>query len=474
MAAVAVAPPGDVESCDAAGGAGGVAASSPATSAPHTRYSKKAARFAVEEGVAPVCERWFAGEAHDPETCGCAHQLHCVREERPPCPAFQREQCPYGESRCWYPHTIVPAPVVASIAILAELSHAERVLEWACRFGLTGASVVHPGGRSKQRLVCGLCEDVAGIARRLSAKGLLSLAVRRVYLLGSTWHASLGDALTAACGEIDGVYDARLGRDGADTGNTTTKLRVQAFPKTLEAGVVAQLASHGLSTPVEFVPRNAASVAHVVELNGCFYATVQPESAPEGGSKGDDAGRSLPAATSRAYYKLREVVESGALVLPPAAAAGGAWVAMDVGASPGGWTQCLLEQGASRVFAIDRGRMDVEGDRVAHMKMLADEAIATLVDDGHANAVDVYVCDMNMVSGESIEVLRSALPLLKPGASVVVTFKGFEHGKRLAAAERAAAKANLSAVLHGAEVLEVHCLANRSDERTFISSVPMR
>ena len=106
--------------------------------------------------------------------------------------------------------------------------------------------------------------------------------------------------------------------------------------------------------------------------------------------------------------------------------------ALDVGASTGGFTDCLLQRGVERVWAVDTGRGQL------HMKLRQDPRV-TLREQANARflepewtdgqRVDLIVIDVSFIS------LRLVLPplpaVLAPGGSVVALIKPqFEAGPR--------------------------------------------
>lgn len=120
-------------------------------------------------------------------------------------------------------------------------------------------------------------------------------------------------------------------------------------------------------------------------------------------------------------------------------------VAMDVGASTGGFTDVLLTHGAAKVYAVDvgHGQLDVKlrnDPRVVVMeetnaRHLTSEMLeaADIRHNGapasHAEAIlDVIVCDASFISLK--KVLPAALVLAKPNAQLVTLIKPqFEVGK---------------------------------------------
>jgi len=105
-------------------------------------------------------------------------------------------------------------------------------------------------------------------------------------------------------------------------------------------------------------------------------------------------------------------------------------VALDIGASTGGFTDVLLQRGARRVYAVDVGRGQLD------WKLRGDPRIALLerVNARHlSNAqvpepVDLIVCDASFIS--LTLVLPAALALAAPGARLVALVKPqFEVGK---------------------------------------------
>jgi 23S rRNA (cytidine1920-2'-O)/16S rRNA (cytidine1409-2'-O)-methyltransferase len=105
---------------------------------------------------------------------------------------------------------------------------------------------------------------------------------------------------------------------------------------------------------------------------------------------------------------------------------------LDAGASTGGFTDCLLQRGASFVVAVDVGRAQL------HERLRADPRVRSLeqtdvrkltVEDLGGAPVDVVVADLSFISLRSV---AGALlgELAAPGADVVVLVKPqFEAGR---------------------------------------------
>jgi len=104
--------------------------------------------------------------------------------------------------------------------------------------------------------------------------------------------------------------------------------------------------------------------------------------------------------------------------------------AMDVGASTGGFTHCLLLHGARRVYAVDVGygqfAWTLRGDpRVA---LLEKTNIRNLTPDRVPEAIDLAVVDVSFISLR--KVLPCLLPFLGPSGEMLCLIKPqFEVGK---------------------------------------------
>ena len=104
-------------------------------------------------------------------------------------------------------------------------------------------------------------------------------------------------------------------------------------------------------------------------------------------------------------------------------------VALDIGASTGGFTNVLLTRGASRVYAVDVGV-----DQLA--KPLRDDSRVVVLDGVNARAlstedipqaIDLIVCDASFIGLEVV--LPNAMGLAAPGAHLVALIKPqFEVG----------------------------------------------
>jgi len=140
---------------------------------------------------------------------------------------------------------------------------------------------------------------------------------------------------------------------------------------------------------------------------GCALAVVRP---PRYVSRG---GEKLAAALERYGIDLRGVH------------------VLDVGASTGGFTDCVLQAGAASVVCVDVGRAQL------HARLRADPRVVNLekVNARHLSAsrlpradFGAVVMDLSFISLKSV--LPAVWPLLLPGGSLVALVKPqFEAGK---------------------------------------------
>ncbi|HXH73186.1 MAG TPA: TlyA family RNA methyltransferase, partial [Mariprofundaceae bacterium] len=154
------------------------------------------------------------------------------------------------------------------------------------------------------------------------------------------------------------------------------------------------------------------------------------------GQKSDKPGTSV---LSTAEIEVREQLRyvsrgglklEGALAHFPFSAEGA--VCLDVGASTGGFTDCLLQNGATKIYAVDVGHGQLHyrlqhDPRVVnlektHVKLLTPELVP--------EPVDVLVMDTSFISLD--KVLPPSWPFLKPGGWCVALIKPqFEVGPKL-------------------------------------------
>ena len=126
---------------------------------------------------------------------------------------------------------------------------------------------------------------------------------------------------------------------------------------------------------------------------------------------------------SRGGLKLIKALDSFAI--DPAG-----WVAIDVGASTGGFTDVLLARGAARVYAVDVGHGQLAWKlRVDPRVVVLERTNARhLTRDQIPEAVDMVVCDASFIGLETV--LPAALALVRPGAVLAALIKPqFEVGK---------------------------------------------
>ncbi|MGE4504102.1 MAG: TlyA family RNA methyltransferase [Desulfovibrionaceae bacterium] len=139
----------------------------------------------------------------------------------------------------------------------------------------------------------------------------------------------------------------------------------------------------------------------------------------------DDAELALKAQeryVSRGAHKLLTALETFSIDVT-------GFICLDAGASTGGFTDCLLQAGAARVYAVDVGRAQL------HEKLRQDGRVVNLegVNLRHADdslipePVDLVTADVSFIS--LTKVLPPCMRFLKPGGQVLALIKPqFELG----------------------------------------------
>ena len=103
---------------------------------------------------------------------------------------------------------------------------------------------------------------------------------------------------------------------------------------------------------------------------------------------------------------------------------------LDIGASTGGFTDCLLQHGAAKVYAVDVGtnqlhwRIRQDARVVVHEQTNAKDLTRELVPE----SIQLVCCDVSFISATLV--LPPVAPLLAEGAEIVVLAKPqFEAGR---------------------------------------------
>jgi len=149
----------------------------------------------------------------------------------------------------------------------------------------------------------------------------------------------------------------------------------------------------------------------------------------------DKPGRKVPEDTAVTILEdLHPYVSRGGLKLEHALKTFGVSPAgkiiADIGASTGGFTDCLLQQGAKKVFALDvgYGQLDWKLRQDARVVLLERKNVRTLTLADFGAMVDLTVIDVAFISLS--RVIPSVLKTLKPEGDLIALVKPqFEVGK---------------------------------------------
>ena len=152
------------------------------------------------------------------------------------------------------------------------------------------------------------------------------------------------------------------------------------------------------------------------------------------GQKALKPGHSIDASsrievTSKAPYVSRGGVKLAAALETFGIEAAGA-VCMDVGSSTGGFTDCLLQNGAARVHAVDVGEGQLDWKLRNDPRVVVHEGINArgLRFDDIGEQIDLATLDVSFISATLV--LRAMVPLLRPEGRMVILVKPqFEVGR---------------------------------------------
>ncbi len=129
---------------------------------------------------------------------------------------------------------------------------------------------------------------------------------------------------------------------------------------------------------------------------------------------------------SRGGYKLEHALAT--FHVQPAG-----WTAVDLGASTGGFTDCLLQHGAKQVFSVDVGHGQLawklrQDPRVVVMERTNARELTPMHFPGGSILADLVVVDCSFISLRKI--LPPAVALLRPSGRIIALVKPqFEAGK---------------------------------------------
>lgn len=105
-------------------------------------------------------------------------------------------------------------------------------------------------------------------------------------------------------------------------------------------------------------------------------------------------------------------------------------VCLDVGASTGGFTDCLLQHGASKVYAIDVGRGQLHDRLLRDPRVISREQVNARVLNAHdfPEPLDLAVIDVSFIS--LTKILPAVRQVINEGAPLITLIKPqFEAGR---------------------------------------------
>ncbi len=213
-------------------------------------------------------------------------------------------------------------------------------------------------------------------------------------------------------------------------------IRLQFGPRSMEQVLLDRFESMGDDSPFEFHPVHCTASLHVFQYrDGTFRWSMR--SMDEHFFTSPDGPTRVPGSFTKAAAKLAEALLVGGMSSGIGAAQepGKGRVAVDVGASPGGWThQLAVGQGMEMVIAIDPAELHesvLALENVHHVKktsQTADKDIERIL--GPGRKASVLTCDANRHPSFIAEMLAPVIKYLMAGGLMVITMKFAVRRKR--------------------------------------------
>ena len=164
--------------------------------------------------------------------------------------------------------------------------------------------------------------------------------------------------------------------------------------------------------------------ARIMVMEGSVIADNKPVVKPSTLVR-DDAEVTLlesPSFVSRGGLKLAGALDGFRLDVS-------SMVAVDIGASTGGFTDCLLERGASKVYAVDVGYGQIDYNLRQDHRVVVMERVNARYPFTLPETVDLATIDVSFISVEKI--VPTVADLVKGGGRLIVLVKPqFEAGRR--------------------------------------------
>lgn len=105
-------------------------------------------------------------------------------------------------------------------------------------------------------------------------------------------------------------------------------------------------------------------------------------------------------------------------------------ICLDLGASTGGFTDCLLQCGATKVWAIDVGHGQLDWKLRNDPRVIVREGVNArfMTPEDFSERFDLAVCDASFIS--ATQLIPAIVPLLKPAGEMIILVKPqFEVGR---------------------------------------------
>ena len=168
------------------------------------------------------------------------------------------------------------------------------------------------------------------------------------------------------------------------------------------------------------------SAAQALIKNGCVYVNGTKLTKPSeqiGCNSDIEIKGDLPKYVSRGGYKLEAALDAFGINVTD-------FICADIGASTGGFTDCLLQRGAAKVYAIEGGRDQLDPSLRTDPRVISIEGLnARELRYEHINELcDIAVIDVSFISQTLI--IPNIINILKKGGILVSLIKPqFEAGR---------------------------------------------